>query len=119
MERHGKRGKRKAAIPTTAAAPTAAVVKNGAAPKRYKIVAAGPARVNPYDVAYGPDPYRSESGTRREVAFIDGGTHPNAAAAVSELVEKGKLLENWILLLTCVEKHKAAQQRDAQETTAV
>lgn len=79
--------------------------------RRYAIVAAGASRVNPYDEAYGADPYASQPGTRKEVAFADNYSHPNSPAAVSEITERGKIIENWLLILQCAERHKEAVRR--------
>lgn len=86
--------------------------------KRYRVVPSGAARVNPYDVAYGPDPYASEPGTRREVAFGDNYSHPNSPAAISEIIERGKIIENWLLILQCAEDHKQKQKSSAAAAAA-
>jgi hypothetical protein len=95
--------------------PAAAAATTTAPKRRYAIVAAGASRVDPYDAVYGPDPYASQSGTRKEVAFGDNYSHPNSPAAISEITERGKVIENWLLILQCAERHKEAVKKAANQ----
>jgi hypothetical protein len=77
-------------------------------PPPYRVVPAGAARADPYEEAYGPSPYASEPGNRYEVAF--NAQHPNSPAAVAEIVARGAVVQQLVLILRCAEKHKKKQR---------